>query len=64
MYDNITQLPDLPCEADVEELELEDEDGEEHTVRALLRTPKNDEDTEFAETLEDACALYRMVTRD
>ncbi len=63
VYNDFTQLPDLPCEADVEELESEDED-EEHTVCAILGMPRNAKDPEFAESLEDAHALYRMITGD
>ena len=61
LYDDITQLPDLPCEADIEELESEEE---ENTVRAVLGMPRNAEDPEFAENLEDAQALYRTITGD
>ncbi len=69
LYDNITQLPDLPCMVDVEEWMSEDEkdeedEEEEHMVRAILRRPGNAKDPEFAENLEDAHALYRMITGD
>jgi len=54
---------------DVEEWMSEDEkdeedEEEEHMVRAILRRPGNAKDPEFAENLEDAHALYRMITGD
>jgi len=65
LYDDVTQLPDLPREADVEEWMPEDEEGEDkHTVCAILGMLRNAEDPEFAKNLEDTHALYRMITGD
>ncbi len=59
------QLPNLFNKADIEEWMPEDEEEEdEHMVRAIIGMLRSAEDPEFAKNIEDAHTLYRMITRD
>jgi len=64
MLQDLSHDQNMPSEADIRLWTHRDDNKDNATVHTMLDVPEEAEDPEFAENLEDAHALYRMIMGD